>query len=157
MIIAKRAAWVSILISLVVGGAGGGFAQTSSDLVVVARLTIYPGDLITAEMLDDRRLAVRAGTVLPAFATRQQLVGKLAKRTLLPGQGIAVGAVRDPDAVRSGRSVALVFAAGELVITGRGLALQAGAVGDVISIQNSDSLVVVRGTIQGDGSVRIEE
>jgi flagella basal body P-ring formation protein FlgA len=108
-------------------------------------------------MLEDRRLVRGAGSGIETFANRSQILGKVARRTLLPGQAIPLNAVRDPDVVRSGKTVSIVFAVGELVITGRGLALQAGVVGDVISIQNSDSSVIVRGTVQADGTVRLED
>lgn len=121
----------------------------------VARIAIYPGDTITMAMIEDRRLVLAADTREQMHASREALIGKVARRTLLPGQTIPRHAVREPDLVRSGRPVTLLFQAGGLHITSRGLALQAGTAGEVISAQNQDSGIVVRGTVQPDGTVRI--
>jgi flagella basal body P-ring formation protein FlgA len=48
-----------------------------------------------------------------------------------------------------------VFSEGPLTISGLAVALQSGGVGDVLSLRNVDSGTVIRGTVQGDGSVRI--
>lgn len=121
----------------------------------VPKMTIYPGDAISGEMIDERPGSDR--TTGTGYATRSQVVGKLARRTLLPGQAIPLVAVRDPDVVRSGKAVTMVFAVGGLVITARGMSMQAGAIGDSVSVQSADSGTVVRGTVQADGTVRIEE
>jgi flagellar basal body P-ring formation protein FlgA len=108
-------------------------------------------------MLEDRPLQLRPGISSRTFADRAQIVGKVAKRTLLPGQPIPLNAVKEADIVRSGKPVTLVFAAGGLVITARGLALQSGGAGETVSIQSHETGVVLRGTVQPDGTIRMEE
>jgi flagellar basal body P-ring formation protein FlgA len=134
-------------------------AECRADATVlpVARFAIYPGDSISDQMLEDRQLQLRPGMAAGAIAERSRIVGKVAKRTLLPGQAIPLNALKEPDVVKSGKSVMLQFAAGELVITARGLALQSGSVGDVISIQSSETAIVVRGIVQADGTIRVGE
>lgn len=119
----------------------------------VARVIIYPGETVTAALLVERQLE-RGGQ---GFATKEQALGKVTRRTLLPGQLIALGALRPPDVVRSGKPVRLVYSADDLEITAQGLALQSGAAGDIVSVQSSDSNVIVRGRAQPDGTVRLEE
>lgn len=121
----------------------------------VARVAIYPGDTITSAMIEERRIPAAPEPREPLYASRDALIGKVARRTLLPGQSIPRHAVREPDLVRAGRPVTLQFQAGGLLISGRGTALQAGVAGDVISAQNQDSGAIVRGTVQADGTLRL--
>ena len=62
---------------------------------------------------------------------RNALVGKTARRTLLPGLPIAANAVGEPKIVTIGAMVRVVFVEGGLTITTYASALQAGVVGDV--------------------------
>ena len=143
------------LLSALLPGASPAVAQ--AEAVPVPRIVIYPGDVISSAMIEDRsQPAGPAGRDL-VFTSRAQIVGRIARRTLLPGQAIALNAVREPDAVKSGKPVTLVFRSGGLVMTSSGIAMQAGAVGDTISAQAQDSGAVVRGVIQVDGTLRLGE
>jgi flagella basal body P-ring formation protein FlgA len=132
------------------------------DLVALAqevalptpRIVIYPGDVIRDDMLADRP-AERAAGIGPFAQTRSQLVGKMARRTLLPGAAIPLAGIDNPRLVANGAEVKLVYAESGLTIVTVGAALQDGAAGDVIKVRNSDSGVTVSGTIQPDGAVRV--
>src|SRR5262245_42954534 len=102
----------------------------------VPRAVIYPGDVLSEESLVSRALIART-VARPTFhEARETLVGKVAKRTLLPGQPIPVNAIRDPYLVTQGKTAMAVFEWGGLVITTNALALQNGGLGDVISLRN---------------------
>ena len=92
---------------------------------------------------------------LPIVATRADLVGKVARRTLLPGRLIARNAVGQPELIRKGAIVAAVYQAGTLTITASVLALQAGSLDDAIQARNIDSGKIIVGLVQADGSLRI--
>jgi flagella basal body P-ring formation protein FlgA len=116
-------------------------------------VTIYPGDTIRDGMLTDREFAENGG---PAIVDeRLALVGKVARRTLLPGKPIPVGAVEDARVVSNGAQVKIVFQEGGLVITSYAAALQNGRVGDLVRVRNLDSGVTISGTVLIDGSVRV--
>lgn len=120
----------------------------------VAALTIYPGDVIRDEMLMDAEVPDAATGV--AFAmNRSMLVGKVAKRTLLPGQPIPTNAVGLPRLVTVGSMVRLVYSEGGLTITTYASALQNGSAGDVVTVRNPESGIVVTGIVRADGTVRI--
>ncbi len=55
----------------------------------------------------------------------------------------------------NGAKVRVVFEQDGLVIETYAAALQAGGVGEVISVRNLDSGLTISGTIQADGSVRV--
>jgi flagella basal body P-ring formation protein FlgA len=121
----------------------------------VPRVTIYPGDVISDELLIDRELAretVESGAV---FADRRGLIGKVARQTLVAGNPIAHGAVRDAPTIKQGQPTRVLYQDGALSITTTAVSLQAGTVGDMISLRNSDSGTTIRGVVQADGSVRI--
>lgn len=123
--------------------------------VPVPRAVIYPGDVVTEAHLIDRQIPAETVGGATVFANRDGLVGKVAKQTLLPNAPISVSAVREPFAVKQGQPTVVVFEAGALVISGTATSLQPGAIGDTISLRNTDSGTTIRGVIQGDGTVRV--
>jgi flagella basal body P-ring formation protein FlgA len=79
----------------------------------------------------------------------------VARRTLLPGQPVPVGGVRDPYMVNQGKTAVVVFEADGLSISTSALALQNGGIGDLVSLRNLDSGNVIKGTVAPDGTVRV--
>jgi flagella basal body P-ring formation protein FlgA len=121
----------------------------------VPRVVIYPGDVIHDDMLMDVPTSDVQGSLGSAIETRSGVVGKMARRTLLPGKAITVIAISNPRAVVNGADVRLVYSEGGLTIVASASALQDGAIGDVIKVRNFDSGLTVSGVVQPDGSVRV--
>ena len=120
----------------------------------VPALTIYPGDIIHENMLTDAEVSDAAASA--AFASnRTMLLGKVARRTLLPGQAIPTNAVGEPKLVTIGARVRLVYQEDGLIISTYASALQAGAAGDFVSVRNLESGITIGGTIASDGSVHV--
>lgn len=129
-------------------------AQAANQQLPVPTVTIYPGDVISSNLLVDK--AFRAGASrLPVFQSRDGLVGKVARRTLIPGKPIPINSIRDPQVIKQGKAVRVIFTTDGLTIAGLAVALQSGGVGDIISLRNVDSGVVIRGEAQADGTVRL--
>jgi flagella basal body P-ring formation protein FlgA len=132
-------------------------ALAEERMVPTPNQVIYPGDVIRDSMLTDVSiydLPNNDGTILD---TRAALLGKIAKRTLLPGRGIVALAVANPKAVKDGAQVRLVYNDGGLSIITTALALEGGSVGDQIKVRNSDSGITLSGVIQPDGSVSVSD
>lgn len=124
-------------------------------LLPVPRVTIYPGDVITEDMLSDRSF-FGADYEGPGFAaSRDVLVGKIARQTLLPHRPVAATGVREPHAVVQGRPAVVIFQSGALIISATAMPLQAGSAGQTISLRNTDSGTTIRGIVQEDGTVRV--
>jgi flagellar basal body P-ring formation protein FlgA len=134
-----------------------GHAMAGDTLVLpVPNITIYPGDIIKEEWLVERDFSANAGAARGAvIQSRSQLIGKLARRTLLPGVPIPINGLSEPRAVTNGGKVRVVFSQDGLEISTYATALQNGSVGDVISVRNLDSGLTISGTVQQDGSVRV--
>jgi flagella basal body P-ring formation protein FlgA len=132
-------------------------ARAQERTVPTPNQVIYPGDIIRDAMLVDVSVYDVPAADDSFLDTRAALVGKVAKRTLLPGRGIIAIAVENPKAVANGAQVKVIFREGALTIVTFALALEAGAVGDVIKVRNTDSGLTISGTVQPDGSVSVSD
>jgi flagellar basal body P-ring formation protein FlgA len=125
-------------------------------LLPVPNVTIYPNDTIRESWIVEHDFSTspfppKGGVV----DSRAALVGKIARRTLLPGMPIPVTAIGEPRLVINGERVRVVYSEGGLTITTYGSALQAGGAGDVVSVRNLDSGLTISGVVQPDGSVSV--
>lgn len=151
-----RRHWQSLLCALLlaVAAAWPGVARAETVELPVPKITIYPGDIVTAEMLGSKAIQLQDGSI-PLARSTEAAVGKMARRTLIADKPIPTAYLGEPQVVRQGKSVRMVYSEGGLTISGIGMALQPGGIGDTISIRNVDSGAVIRGVVEGDGSVRI--
>ncbi len=133
-------------------GANCAQAAPGDIMLPVPVVTLYPGDVITDAHLIDRafRLAMRA-----SVDNRLALVGKVARRTLLPGQPIPTNAVDDPKIVRRGVPTQVVFRESEMVITGIVEPLQSASVNEMVKARNPDTGLTVIGVVQANGTIRV--
>jgi len=115
--------------------------------------TIYPGDIIRSSMLRNEQFEDH---VEPFVGSAAELVGRVARRTLLAGRPVLQDAVEDPRAVQNGALVQMVYTQPGLMITATGQALQAGRVGDSIRVRNVESGIVVSGLVTAEGTVRVD-
>lgn len=130
-------------------------SESGAAAYAAVKVTVYPGDTITAGMVE-LLAAGQPQRLGDAFTDKESLIGKMARRTILPGQPISRSAIREPFSVQQGKTVPLVFQSGNITITGIALALESGSAGDVISARNPDSGAVIRGTVQADGTLRAQ-
>lgn len=146
-----------LLLAGMVLAIGAGGAQAGETLVLpVPKLTIYPGDTIGEDWLADREFTRDFVAARPALVdSRDAIVGKVARRTLLPGAPVPASAVSERKLVTQGTKVRLVFEEGGLAIVAHGTALQSGSAGAIVRVRNLDSGVTVTGTVQNDGSIRV--
>ena len=153
----SAATWIACLMGAALLLLAGVVAVRAQAIdLPVPRITIYPGDAIAADLLSDRAFVASTVNQAAVFVGRDNLVGKVARRTLLPGQPVPVNGVRDPYVVTQGKPALVMFEQGTLTITAQAIALQSGGVGDMVSLRNPDSGIVIRGTVQRDGTIRVE-
>jgi len=121
---------------------------------VVPTQTIYPGEEITEGRVEEVQITNPNLTGDYARKTKE-VVGMVAKRTLLPGRTVPVSALREAFAVTRGKAVRLTFTIGTMTISASGSPLENAAVGDVIRVRNIDSGVTVSGTVMADGTIQV--
>ncbi len=147
-----------ILASALVAVAGASTesaARAQTATVPSPKAVIYPGDVIGENVLVDLP-EDDLGSGGPFVRARPEVVGKMARRTLLPGRAIPLAAIGNPRLVRNGAAVRVVYRDGALTIAVAGEALQDGGVGDFVKLRNADSGVTVSGQVQPDGSVQVD-
>ena len=130
-------------------------SQAVGDAVLIPNRVIYPGETIELPAL--KQVTLIPGKHKPdGMATRSEdLQGKVAKRTLLPGRYIPATAIRDAWLVEQGASVQVYFTAGALTISAAGVTLQPGAPGDLIKVRNIDSGKIISGIVMADGTIKV--
>jgi flagella basal body P-ring formation protein FlgA len=153
----RRHALAILLAPVLLWQAGACPAFAQEKTAPVPTQVIYPGDIIREGMLTDVPVDDMAGRGGPFADTHAALVGKLAKRTLLPGRLIAMIAVENPRAVSNGAQIKLIYRDGPLIIVTFAMALDNGAVGDTIRVRNADSGTIISGVILPDGTVSVSD
>jgi flagella basal body P-ring formation protein FlgA len=129
-------------------------AHAEKRMAVIPTQTIYPGEVIDASRLEE--VEVTNPALTGDYATSaEQITGKVTSRTLLQGRVIIVSALREPYAVERGKAVRIVFSNGPLTITAGGAPLENAAVGDLIRVRNTDSGIIVSGTVMDDGTIHV--
>ncbi len=130
------------------------------------------GQLVeTAEVVVPLRTIARGETLKPTDVTVERrprdaqfndvlgemkaAVGKVAKRTLMAGSVLRSGDVQREEVVGRGDIVTILYESRGIVISMRGRASEAGAVGDTIAITNIQSKRVLQGTVTGPGRVNV--
>ena len=144
----------SLVLAACLGLVAIGPAQAAPEGVMlpVPAVTLYPGDVITDAHLVDRAFRVAARV---SIDNRLAVVGKVTRRTLLPGQPIPLNAVDDPKVVRRGVPTQVVFRESDLVITGIVEPMASASVNEMVKARNPDTGLVVIGVVQADGTIRV--
>ncbi len=124
--------------------------------VPVPTIVIYPRDVIKENMLGGPLHFHRPQSGAIA-ETRAQLVGKVARQTLIAGQLDSNRRGRRAAAGDHWASGAAVrpYNSGGIVIVTYGLSLQSGTAGELVRARNIDSGVNVSGVVQSDGSLLV--
>jgi flagella basal body P-ring formation protein FlgA len=149
-----RGPWRQLLLAVAAMALGAPAIAASRGLPVPAQV-IYPGDKISVGMLVDSEDQPQGAPPPNMLLDRADIVGKVARRTLLPGRPIPAFAVEEPRAVSTGAQVQLIYQQEGLSIVTTAQALQNGYVGQMVQVRNLDSGLVVSGSVQPDGSIRV--
>ena len=116
---------------------------------VVARGDIVSQADLKTVWLPARRLA--RGLLVSA----DDIIGHEATRSLRPGVPLRRGDLRRPLLVKKGEPVTVRVAAGAMILTAQGRAMQDGARGDVVRVLNGKSRRIVEGRVVRAGLVEV--
>ena len=147
--------------SVAISGAGIGtqrlrIAGTVAEMIVLPVLThrLLPGAIVVAS--DFQNLRLRAATVRGEIVQAPaQAIGRAARRTLMPGQPLALADFGAPELVTKGARVSMQLLNGGLTLLANGQAMEAGALGDRVSVLNPTSRAVIEAEVIGPGRVRV--
>jgi flagellar basal body P-ring formation protein FlgA len=142
------------------GACAGSFVANAEDpgrTVFVPRAVIYPGDRLVDANLIERQLLVSPDNP-PVFGEREQdLLGKVARRTLLPGELIPEMAVHAEDLVKQGRTYKLTYNSKFVSIVGVGVPMQSGSAGEIINVRNPETGIIIKARIEPDQSLAVND
>lgn len=130
-------------------------ANAENIVLPVPSITIYPGDTIKESMLKERSFLSTFRVRSAVIESPVQLIGKVARRTLLPGEAIPANAVDDAQLVTRGVTTQIIFQEEGLTISAMGAPLQSGSLGEQIRVRNVDTGRIILGVVQADGTIRI--
>lgn len=131
------------------------FAAAEERRLPVPAVSIRAGELIRDDMITERAFAPNVLGVAMFVEARQVLVGRMARRALLPGQPIPTNSVEDPWTIARGAMVKVVVEDNGLSIVTYGAAMQSGSPGALIPVRNTDTGVIIKAVVQPDGSVKV--
>ncbi len=90
-----------------------------------------------------------------ALLDARNIIGKTPKRLIQTGKQIRSGDLKPPTVVRKGSLVTIVLRTKKMLITARGRAIDDGAKGEVVRVQNTRSRKTIEATVVGPSRVTI--
>ena len=125
-------------------------------MAVVPKTIIYPGQEINQGQVET--VDVTNPNLIGGYARSvSEVEGMIATKTLLPGRTIMVSALRQAYTVRRGDKITLVYDNGSLRITASRTPLADAVIGDLIKARNTDTGVILSGTVMADGSILVAQ
>ncbi len=122
--------------------------------VVTTIGTIRRGELIQADQVE---LTPKNILILDRpFTQMQDVIGKLAKRTLPTGRPLREGDCTAPPVVSEGQFVKIIAQKGQLRISANGIAKSSGVSGDIIRVKNISSNKLIYAKVKEPGIVSVE-
>lgn len=109
---------------------------------------IEPHDIVVMRIRDNS-----LGTNLLVDADK--LIGQQVRRSLAAGKPVRQGDVRAPVLVQKNRVVSVVLRTDRLSLTVSARAMEDGALGDIVRVQNTQSTTVIDAEVIGDGRLRV--
>lgn len=128
----------------------------ATETVAVATLArpLARGDVIHApDIVVERRPKYEVNATV--VTDTKDLVGFAVRNAIPAGQMVQRAALMRPELVQRSQTVTIIFEAPGLTLTVRGKALEGGAQGDLVLVQNVQSQRSVRGTVVGPGTVAV--
>ena len=129
-------------------------AQSSDrEIIPVPRNVIYAGQVISAQLLGDRVVPKKYLARVSVFTNPNDIVGKVARTTLMPNRPIPTNYLMEPNVVEVNRRALMRFRSGSLRITAEVLPLNAARAGEPVRARNMQTGVIVFGIANVDGSI----
>lgn len=131
------------------------FSGTAVETVEATVLTraLNRGEVIKpADVTKERR--PKADTAIESV-TAETAIGLAVKRALRSGSVLRQDDLAKPEVVQRNETVTIVYEVPGFVLTVRGKALEAGSMGDLVNVLNTQSNRTVQATVTGPGRVAV--
>lgn len=131
-------------------------AGTGIRLLPVPAVTIPAGQVMSSSDLTQRKFQTTPRSLSGVATEVTEITGKETRRRLLAGRPIPLSALATPLAVKRGSKVTASYVEAGLSISTQLLALEDGGVGDIISLRNTSTGMVVNAEILSDGGIAVK-
>ena len=121
--------------------------------IPVPKNVVYAGQIVDARLLRSRIVPLKYLSRVSVFTTPSEVVGKIARTTLMPNRPIPTNYLIEPNAVEVNRKAIMRFEIGLLKITAEVIPLNAAKTGEPVRARNISTGVVVHGIANADGSI----
>lgn len=122
--------------------------------ILVAARPIAAWEILTADSLQRERRDV--GKLASGYITdEQKVLGLAARRSLTPGAVITDSVLAKPVLIRRGQLIAIIARSGGIEVVAAGQALQDGAEGQVIRVQNIQSKKILSAQVLDNASALV--
>jgi flagella basal body P-ring formation protein FlgA len=130
-----------------------GLAVETVEVATVTR-ALARGDVVRASDVTIERRP-KADLTGEPVALASDVVGLAARRPVRLGAALRTADLMKPELVQRNDTVTIQYVVPGVVVTLRGKALDAGAEGDTVSVQNVESKRTVQGVVTGPGRVTV--
>lgn len=130
-----------------------GRAAATMEVVTVAHAVERGGVIKASDLALERRPRAEIGR--EPVTDPDIAIGMAARSNLQSGRILHANDVAKPDLVQRNETITLTYEVPGIALTARGKALDSGAQGDVIAVQNEQSKRTLQGTVIGPGRVAI--
>ncbi len=121
--------------------------------IPVPKQVVYAGQLISSNLLRDRTVPNSYLNRVSVFVSWTDVVGKVARTTLIPNRPIPTNQVVEPDVIKVNRPAILRYSTSSLRITAEVVPLNSSKVGGLVRARNSQTGIIVSGIAQADGTI----
>lgn len=137
---------------LAIAAPSGAAAQQQTVEITVLSSAVKAGEIISASDLETQAVDARKARGALAMA---EIAGLEARRPLTAGSPVRAHDLRQPNLIKKGQAVTMVVSHGNLTIAAKGKALEDGAKGSIVRVQNITSNQVIQGEVTATGLVAV--
>lgn len=89
------------------------------------------------------------------FTAPEEIIGQSVKYSIANGQVVTPKMITRPIVVKRGQSVNIIAQSSNVRVLSQGIAMSSGAIGDEISVKNTTSKKIIRGTVNELGEIEV--
>ncbi len=130
-----------------------GTSASKFTAIPVPKNVIYAGQIIRDSLLRERRVPLEYLDRVSVMTSRLEVVGKVARTTLMPSRPISVNHVSEPDVVKVSKPTFMEYRQHALRITAEVLPLNSAKEGEFVRARNIHTGVIVSGTARKNGTI----
>jgi flagella basal body P-ring formation protein FlgA len=134
--------------------------RASADVSLLVPVVVSVRNVPAGAVIGDGDVALRKRELVSGnddlLHRESDAVGKRARWQLSGGVPVKRDYLEDPEAVRRGDAVQIVAEAGPVRITGKGISLQAGRVGETVLVRNAGTGREIAGRLEAGRVVRVD-